>query len=430
MITNAEIISEIGGILGNLGVNRVAKADGVITTGNSAVGDFMNRKQVEHLVDLTVSQSGWLSTTSVLLRSQRAGEIPRQIINEVVTRGAEENEGAGDPKRPENDNVAYSCKKLQATWYLTMESIREARAAGTANYNEVVNMAFGKAMGNDLARLAMNGDTSLGATSALNRLLRRTDGWLKKIRASGNRSTTTRGSAYNGNTLWAAMKDAMPQEYKDDADLRFLIPSCLDESWTHDLATSSGGVGSALGDRAKIERIRFPIEGIPQLIVPQMPETEGFARLSGSAVAADSVTSPASNVRAVVDSLFGGYGASHAGRRVKITCIATGQSEVCVVEDTGSVLRITTVGTLGQSSVSTTASDYTLDLADITPALLVNPRNLFMVMCDQVRSYSKFEQEYERWRMDVFYEVAFGMYNESAIVLQDGIIRPYRTFGS
>ena len=48
-----------------------------------------------------------------------------------------------------------------------------ARASGEANFERKIRAAFGKAMGNDMARAGMRGDTSLDASTRLNRLLNR-----------------------------------------------------------------------------------------------------------------------------------------------------------------------------------------------------------------------------------------------------------------
>jgi hypothetical protein len=91
---------------------------------------------------------------------------------------------------------------------------------------------------------------------------------------------------------------------------------------------------------------------------------------------------------------------------------------------------INTVGTLGQAVVSTSASDYLIDVADTAAVMLSNPANFYLVICDQIRAYRKFEQENERYRIDVFYEADCGIYNPNAMAIQDGVIVPQFTFGS
>ena len=90
----------------------------------------------------------------------------------------------------------------------------------------------------------------------------------------------------------------------------------------------------------------------------------------------------------------------------------------------GGHIVATTEGTLGQGVVSTTAGDYTIDLADCTPILYGPPKNLFLVWCDQIRSYQKIEQEAERIRIDVFLELDAGIFQPDALVMQDGLALP------
>lgn len=400
----------------------------VPTTTDLATDNFMNQAQVENLVDLTVSQSAWLSAVSVKMRQQRAGTIPRLVINDVVTEGVSENAGETVATSPDTDEVAYNAAKYQATWYLTLEDIGEARAAGEADFDGKVRRAFAKAMGNDMARAGLRGDTSLDASTRLNRLLRQRDGWLVKARQGAHYLQTTRGTSWS-RVVYPAMLRQLPTVFKDDPGLRWFLPPMLDEDFVYSLQNL--GDGAALRDQALTERRRYAPMGIPPIMVPQWPTDQGFDTVAGAAVDPDSVTDDGDGTMTiVVDSLFGGYSASHAGRMVRVTFDATGKSETLEVVDVSGSLKLRTVGSLGQSTISTTASAYTLDLADLTGMMLTNPANLFMVLCRSIRAYRKFEQEAERWRIDVFYEADFGIFNDDALVLQEGIVPTSITFGS
>lgn len=425
-MNNQEMLRQAG----EAALDRVGVSKSVMTTTSMATGtEFMQRTQMERLVDLTVSQSGWLSAVSLKVRNQRSGELPRMVLNGVVTEGVDENAGATVTTHPGTDFVPYECKKFQTTWYVTYEDLRESRASGEPDFDAKVRRMFAKAMGNDMCRWALRGDTTLDTSTRLNRLLRRRDGWLKKARASAVRYTTTRGAPFD-RSLFTWMQSKMPEEFRDDADLRWLMPSILDLGWTEHLADEGNSVGSQLQDDARIQRRRFEPMGIPQLIVPQLPTDAGFSIVSGSTANADLVTDNGDGtITFRVNTLFGGYNAKWANRLVSVFHNSFGTSETLTVVDTGSHLTITTAGTLGQSTVDTTAGNYTLDLASLTSCILTNPANLFMVMCDKIRAYRKWEQEWERWRIDVFYEADAGIFNENALVLQDGIAIPTFDYG-
>jgi len=422
------MLRRAGAILEEMGVRDVTGKADVMTTESMAAGEFMNRKQVRSMVDLTVGQSDWLAACTVEIKDQRSGEHPVMDLSGPVTEGVPENAGRTVITHPDMANFEWDCRKYQATWYWTRESVREALASGEADYAGKVRRAFGKRMGNDLALAALLGDTSLDSSSRRNRLLRQRDGWIKYLRASANRATTTRGSAYS-NDLWDAMIDLMPEEYQDDPDLRWFMAGKIDRSWGKSLRDL--GDGADLRDRAMTERRRWAPNGIPGLIVPQMPTTLGYDVLDGSTAVADGVTDNGDGtITFQVDAALGGYAAGNAGRRLKVTYDDTGEYEIVTVVASGGQNKITTTGSLGQSTVSTTAADYSLDLADITPVILTNPRNLAVVICDRVRAYSKFEQEWERYRVDVYYEADYRVINADAAVLQDGIVPTGMSFGA
>lgn len=415
-----------------MGVKKSATPT-VMTTASLAAGEFMQRKAVEQIVDMTVSESGWLPAVSLRMRNQRSGEIPRIELNEPVTQGASEGQFQTGDNHPDTDRISYSAKKYHSNFYLTFEDLYEAAASGTNDFESVVLGAFAKRLSNDLALAALLGDEAItvgeaGSTKRYN-LLRVNDGWLKQIRASANRATTTRGSAFN-RSLFPALQNLMPRQYRDDPKLRWLLPNILDLSWQDYVASLSPTSGSGLGDKALTERDRIAPLGIPQLIVPQMPTDLGFSTVSAATAAADAVAAVGGGIRFTVNTLFGAYAAGNAGRYIRVTHNGTGQSERVLVTDSGSANLATTAGTLGQSVVSTTPSDYTIDLADLTPAILGNPLNLFLVLCRGMRSYRKFEQEGERWRFDLFFEADFGLFQEDALALQDGVIAQTFTFGS
>lgn len=435
----AQLLARMGSALGAFGVQDdpagrraeiAAKSlsPTVPTTDSLATEHFLNTPQAEAMIDLTVSQSEWLSVVTVKPRDQRAGTIPRLVINDVVTEGVPENGGKTIATHPDTSEVSYNCAKYQATWFLTLEDVSEAAAHGEPDFEGKVRGAFAKAMGNDMARAALRGDTSLDASTRLNRLLRQRDGWLKQARADANYASTTRGSAWS-RSVYPAMTAQLPDEYADDANLRWLHGRALDESFTN--YAQGLADGSALRDRALLERTRFRPMGIDGLIVPQWPSDQGFDTLNGSTADPDVATDDGDGTATfTVNTMLGGYAAGNAGRRVKVTCEATGQSETLTVLDVGGANIIRTAGSLGQGTISETEADYTLDLADCTGIMLTNPRNLYVVVCRKIRAYRKFEQEAERWRLDVFYEADFGIFQPEALVLQEGVVPTSVTFGS
>ena len=435
MPDNQSLLHQVGGQLAGAEALKASEPS-VMTTTSMAVGGaggFMNRPQVEALVVLAVSNIQWLGEVSYRLRDQRAGTVPTVDIDGDVAEAVTENAGKTITSSPSMDRVAYNCVKHQSTFYITLEDIGEARASGTSNFQLAVIQLFARKMAQSIGKAIMRGDKSITDLSTReNRLLVGVDGILKQARSKAIRKTTDYGKAYS-RKVWRAMQQRMPVEYKDNPNLRWIAPPGMDEAFTWEVNEFAAQGNAAALAGLNQNRVRYNPNGIPALLVPQMPTTNGFTTLGKSAVAADAITSPASNVKAQVSSLFGGYDAAQVGRQVKITCNATGESETASVTAASSQLYVTTVGTLGQSSVSTSAADYTLDVVDCTSALLTDPKNICFVMCTRggeggVRVYRKFEQESERIRFDVYWEMDVLIFNPNALVLQDGIVVPVEEF--
>jgi len=428
MATNQQLLKvdrQIDGVLADLALNMGAKADGVATTSALQTGQFSNRKRVNRLVDMVVAEGGWLGNVSRFVRSEKSGEIPRAYIDEPITEAVDENDsGVNDYKRPRTDYVEYNCRKGHASWATTYEEAREALASGTPNLGAFLQGQMAKAMGNDLALIAIRGDRDLPATTPMNRALRLFNGVLKQLRAQGHVlwPTTATGKEFSAG-MFDWMYRNMPDKYKHDQGLRWLLASTLDQAWQQSLTTlaqtPANQVASALRDQTITSRMGPNPKGIPQLLIPQMP-TEG--RGLSSAVAPTAVANDGDGTMTVrVHSLLPDTTDS-TGRTVKVVNLTTGQSELVAVTRNGSSQNvIATAGSLGQDTISTTAADYTVEIADLTDALLINPKNIAIVFCDRVRSYKQWNQKRERWEFDVHYEADLIVYNGDASVIQGGV---------
>lgn len=428
MATNAQLLRverQVDGVLADLALNMSAKADGVATTSALQTGQFSNRRRVNRLVDMVVSEGGWLANVSRFVRSEKSGEIPRAYIDEPITEAVDENDsGQNDYKRPRTDYVEYNCRKGHAAWALTYEEAREALASGTPNLGQFMQAQMAKAMGNDLALIAMRGDRDLPATTPMNRALRLFNGILKQLRTSGHVlwPTATTGKEF-GAGMFDWMYRNMPDKYKHDQGLRWLLASTLDQAWQQSLTTlaqsPANQVASALRDQTITSRMGPNPKGIPQILVPQMP-TEGKG-LSAAAAPTSVVDDTDGTLTARVHTLLPDTTDS-SGRVVKITHLTTGQSELVAVSRNGSSQNvIASAGSLGQGTISSTASDYEIEVADLTDAILINPKNIAIVFCDRVRSYKQWNQKRERWEFDVHYESDLIVYNGDAAVIEGGV---------
>jgi hypothetical protein len=416
-------VQDIQNRLARLGIRSpVRKADGTIDTAAMATGQFMNRTASSELIDLTVSDAGWLSAITVKRVDQAAGEIPRSEFVDTVLQPASEGVAAGSPTTPETDNIPYRTTKLRGMAKLTPEAIREAKASGTANLDRRLFSGLAKAIGNDLAKVAMRGNTGLANDNTrLTKLLRTNDGFLTQARASAHRRTKAYGTAFT-RSLFPSLRGQLPVQFREDPDLRWLLPSDMDLQFHAELSDEALTAGNSFaGNFASRQRVA-PL-GIPQLIVPAIPVDQGCAVLSTAAQAAPtSAASSGDGIVFVVTTFLGGYAAANAGRLIRVRHVATGAEEVATVYNDGGAHKILTEGTLNQDSVSTTAAHYLLDFADVASAMLTNPRNLALIVCENARAYAEFDKASESWLMYYYIEPDYLVLNPDALALQDGVI--------
>jgi len=410
----------------------VGKSDDVNTTATlSAGGQFMNRKAVHGLIIDAANDSDWLGATSLKFVDQRAGEFTDMTMGDWLMEPATEGEAQTASNVATTSKIEYQTQKFHGTVFYTPEDVREASASGEGDFLGKLRMLLARRLGSNIAMLAIQGDTDLTSDgSRERRFLSQKDGWIKQIRDSGNVGTTTRGSAYSIAAFQAAY-DRLPERYQNDPNLRWFVPPMLQANAQYAFAAQWAAASQVAAD-ALMSRQQAPILGIPNLQVPQMPRTQGFSTLSGSVVAGDAVTNPSGTIIKVrVDTLLGGAAAGNAGRKVKITRNSTGRSETVTVTWDGTNNFASTVGSLGQGSISTTASDYTLDVADCASILLTNPRNLINVVdSSRFRMFNKFEQEADRFRLDFYIEMCPLVLRPEAASLQDGVIVAATSFGS
>jgi hypothetical protein len=111
-------------------------------------------------------------------------------------------------------------------------------------------------------------------------------------------------------------------------------------------------------------------------------------------------------------------------RQVKVTLNATGAFEICTVYRSGGQNLIATTGALGQTVISTTASDYTVQVVDEASSILSLPGNFCMVMGDKIRSYGEVDTDDESRIIKVHADLDVVILREEAGVLVIGYFLP------
>ncbi len=399
---NQEILRQFTTAAGRLGFQK-----GVMTLENTNFG-IMPRQAVEELVNLTVSQNDWLKEIGTMKRQARSGTVPVMDLNGNISEGVAENDASGADKEIETTHVPYHCKKFKARWYVSYDDIREAEAAGIDNFENEVMLAFSRALGNDFANLTLNGDTSLDSLTSMHRLLNQVDGVRKRC-DSGAHVIDGAGKAFDKG-LFTMLEDNLPARYASDPNLRWLLPRRIMTHYKDKVQQLLTG----LGDQALVAAFDPNPNNIPPIVCPQLSPEMGPAAIAPTS-AVDGTTYITLDLTTLVTALHIADVDAGVGRRFRVICVPTGESEICTGFD-DTTLKIKTIGLLGQTTVSETASDYTVGLVDETEVYLCNPKAVNLVMCYEVRNFWEFESNNDRFRMITYYFADTLIPNPDAIV--------------
>lgn len=382
------------------GINKAE--GGIIDLSTVNFGGIVPRPLVEKLISLTRNQSTWLSSISTHIKTRFSGQVPILDYNEPVTEHVGRNDGTKVTTSPPTSMVPYACKKFKSEFYVTTEELREAAQAGIDNFEQKMLTDWATQLGNDVALLAMQGDDSLDSSSRKNRLLRAIDG-VDKITNAGANVFNAEGTAF-GQGMFQAMLDYMPDRFADDINLHWMFNRRVNTHWHGSLTNvnTTERMRSALGDQALITEINVPPLGIPQLIIPQIKNNNGPdpiapTSMSASGAGIDVVLTTLITAELVEDAAAG------VGRKFKVTYIPSGMSET-VLGTLDTTLRAVTIGKLGQSTVSTTAGDYEVSLADETEVYLCNPKTINLIYCNEWRTYRQFNKDYDRFEVTTYFE--------------------------
>lgn len=384
--------------------NNIAK--GVMTLENTNFG-IMPREAVEQLVNLTVAENEWLSQINTMRRTASTGTVPILDLNRNISEGVGENEATGVDAEADTRNVPYACKKFKARWYISTDDIQEAAADGIDNFEEEMSKAFAKALGNDISNVVLNGNITLNDLTSMNRLLRMVNGL--RVKCDSANVIDGAGKAFS-KALFTAMEDNLPARYSSDPNLKWIVPRRV---MTH-YKNAAQQLATQLGDKALVSVFDPNPNGIPPIVCPQLSPEMGPAAIAPTS-AADGTTYITFVLTTLVTAEHVASVAAGVGRKFKVTCIATGESEICTGVD-NTTLDIVTLGLLGQTTVSTDASAYTVGLVDETEAYLGNPKGVNVVMCNDIRSYKEFEANEDRFRMITYFKLDTLIPNPAAFV--------------
>lgn len=396
----SELLTMFNSYLNDLTIHK-AEA-GIHTLGNSNFEGLLPRQAVEQMINMTRAQDGWVRDTDYKLRNQMAGTVPIVKINSPVSQGVGM-DGSGEQitKRANLTRASYSCKKYRSDWVITWDDLREAKAAGIENFNANLRSSFFTAIGNDIAHVIMRSDTSRGSVTEWDKLLNQVNGVSKSLDSSN--VTDAAGKAF-GPGMFAAMFDKMPSEYASDPNLKFWFNSKMNIAWKNSLTNvaTTEKMRSAVGDAALTSKQEFSPLGIPPLIVPQILSNQGPVALNPTSIADDGDGTMTLVLTTLVTAGYVASAATGAGRKFIVTHLPTGKYEILTgVLDT--TLKIYTTTSLGQTTISTTTTDYKVTLADETEALLINPKAITVVYCEEIRVMTEYSKDNDWFETTAYY---------------------------
>jgi hypothetical protein len=449
-------------------------------------GDFigsqglLTRDQFRQYLLLVKRHASIFGAVTTKTMTQRSMDFPKLHFGRPITKAVGENSNPAQDNKPLSNLVHLDAQKTRSQMDITTEVMQNN--VEQSDFDMTVMQGATARIARDLALLAMMGDTDL--VPAVNddhgQLLVANDGWFKLARGGtfgdGGHELDVGGNFIDPG-LFAAMIDRMPDQYRGDTGLRFIVGSGTVLDWQTNLA----GRGTPLGDRAIGESGASATPwGIPLLVDDTIPRDLLLPITSESTAA---------SLQGVVHGPFEFFTglnntltiAINGGAALVITLnLETSEGQVLetrqVVNQINAAFRATvpatraiaydngeglvTIRTIDKGVVTAIAitatgvapdASSTLGFGDGTPGtvsaagvdsgtagavregtfiILTNPRNLWWAMLDQTRMFVRFNEEYDRVDMLAYHQTDAAIENPDALVLATNVRRTSHVAGS
>lgn len=413
--------------------NEIAKALDMTDLANAE----LNPEQQKTFIDMVYDRTALLKNCRREEVDIPKGEVSKLHIGEPITVAAEVNPTTHEAK-PLTSKVSYETTKLMS-WYDLPTNVL-FRNIAQDQFEQVYMKAITTRIGNDLELLAIQGDktTYAAVNTPIGYLLRNIDGYDLQTESS---HVVDAGGISISKTVFAAMYRRLPDQYKNDAGLRWIVSESIFSDWA-DKSSDRATVG---GDDA-LNGKGFTPYGIPFLRVPMIPSNKNVTVVTatsgwqlGTRIGPFSITTGSNdkvkvdvdNAGAVTVTLAAGvYSTSQIAAQINSGCGAH------VATDNGGALLLqsTTTGTSSEIDVQSVANNaYTtlgLSIAvnagvaaatgDTVPEgtfmWLANPMNLIFFMLKKTRLYTEFRPREDALQVTIYNEVDAKVENLESIV--------------
>lgn len=218
------------------------------TIDTTAPGGIASPQDAEAFVDLTRDQTAVLSELRIETGIKTSLNLDTLHLAEPVTVAAVEATAPAeaDVTTPARGRRQLVPKGVVAAFDVSFDFLR--RNIRGEMVNEDLNALFAKRFGKDLVMLTMGGDTALGTGTRTNKLLRVTDGIIKRAAAdAGVYKYTIPANPSYSTQVFPGMIALLPKDYRDDRSaLRFFCSVDVYDAYANEIGSRPTTAGDAI----------------------------------------------------------------------------------------------------------------------------------------------------------------------------------------
>lgn len=413
-----------------------------ISTSDLLNGGRLNPEQQAQFIMLVRKSSTLLPLVRFVQMVNPNEEIDKLHVGEPITEAASENADTGNLSKAKFNKLMLSTKKTRSAWNITTETlqlnIEQAELEGR------IFEAMSQRISTDMEMLGIQGDNTITGVDPVSRLLKTLDGWDKMSEAA---HIVDAGGVELERGIWAAARDSLPKQYRQDPGLRWIVSDSLMIDWRDMLAERmTPGGDAAVGGSAVA-----PL-GIPVIEVPMMPDDKpvviagvSSAEVVGTQMGPFNVVAGVNDtVKIAVDGGAPAVITLVAGtfELVRICAMINAVLNANIASDNnfGSIrLKSPTTGSASSIDVQAVANNaydtlgldvYTTSGANTggtvrqgTFIWLANPQNFVFGMLNGTRVYSEYNKNFDRIETIVYNHIGTNIENLDAMVKVKNVVR-------
>lgn len=407
----------------------------------------LNAQQQDKFIDLVHDSTKLLKEARMEAVDNPTGEIAKLYIGEPITRAAPA--GGTEPStgeaKPKSTKITYSTTKL-VSWYDLPTDVL-LRNIAQEKFEDEFFTAAAKRVANDLELLAIQGDTTAYASvdTPLGYLLRVMNGWLLQGESS---HVIDADAASVSKSLFAKMYRQLPDAYKGDPDLRWVMSKSIEADWLDLVADRL----TAAGDEALKGNSLAPY-GIPILPVPLIPnnltvavDAATAAEVLGNRQGPFTFTSTAKTLKFDIDNAGAVEFSFSEGTftTVEVANAINTAMSVDIARDSGwgeLIIKSPTTGVAtSEIDISAPSGNSALTVVGLTIAVtagtdagtdgnmpegsrivLTNPKNFIWIPLKKTRVFSEFKPRKDSLEVTLYNEMDIKIENLEAMVFATNV---------